>query len=96
MSETVHGKRGPGRPAGVHYPPKAKPKVVINGDLVADLRMAMRMPQHELGDRCHLTQAQVSAIEKGGVESRLSALFFLSKALRRPMEDLVMVQEDEG
>lgn len=71
-------------------------KVTMNGDLVADLRTALRMSQEELAKRCYLTQPQISSIERGGVTCGFDAAYFIAKALKRPMEDFVLIQDVEG
>lgn len=59
------------------------------GRAVLRLRKYRGLTQKELADRCGLTQAAVSQIEKGKRLSSLDVLQEISTALGRPLNELV-------
>lgn len=57
------------------------PTILEIVDALRTARKAGRLSQRELGDRVGLTQAQISRIESGQVDPRLSSMVELARGL---------------
>ena len=59
------------------------------GDNIRNLRLAAGLSQMALGNRADMDMAEISRLERGGRDPRLSTIARIAAALEVPIEDLV-------
>lgn len=66
------------------------------GEAVRRRRLALRLSQEELADRCHLHRTYISEIERGLKSVSLKALLAIATALGLPPHQLIAEAEEQG
>lgn len=66
-----------------------EPEAVAFGKRVRELRLARRWTQEQLAEEAGLTSVQLSRIETGTNEPKLTTILRLARALRLPLRDVL-------
>lgn len=78
-------------------PPRTKPQLDPKesfGRALKALRAEQGMSQEDLADRCEMSRAQLSKVERGQADLRLTSIFRLAGALELPVGELLQRAEE--